>query len=660
MVYCGKPSKGCSNCRERKIRLTRDLKDQREPCCGQCEKRCQNCPGYRNLVDLMFRDESSTVIKKAIKKPRELLTRDAAIRQCPDPPTNCSAPPPESISFDPLKPADTHTTSRLGGGASQVPCLIVSDQETNGTTESSVSYASSDNCTSTRLSLQVTAHAPASMFEQQGIAYFFAKYVNADGLANVQPFDFVFEIWRPLRCLDVRQDDSVMAAMAAVGLAGLSQLKTSSDLLTWSRRSYGTALRLTNNAIRRSSDAVKDTTLLSVLILSLYELLAGHGSQAAHAWQEHVNGAAILARIRGVTQFSSRAGIRMFNVLKQTVLVNCIQRHQPLPPTLAQLEAELENVVSVLDEGPGWRLSGSIQRILQLRHDVCQAPRSSADDTIAQLLVTDKELSDMVTVGVTAHKRGYRRIRVSRQNGNAFGEFCHIYISPAEATAWNTMRSIRMLLHETIIQLILAEPSHGNEAHQLVLARSTWLFEKLRNAILATVPQYLGNVKSKDVGAVDNDASIQRAGFSETLHAREPPIHLASTGHRGLGLAASLSATSPHRGVYEELPYLPASPPTQAGRDEGIRMEEIMTLASASNTIIWPLYLVGRSRLCTVEVNEYVVARLMDIYRDTGLAQARAVASMVANNAMDTSWASTRSVLDKTEAPQESIDESVM
>lgn len=93
MVYCGKPSKGCSSCRERKIRVSLGLCvfyqsvptfdaeidfdsfgvqcDQQEPGCGQCEKRQQQCPGYRNLVDLMFRDESSHVIKKANARARK-------------------------------------------------------------------------------------------------------------------------------------------------------------------------------------------------------------------------------------------------------------------------------------------------------------------------------------------------------------------------------------------------------------------------------------------------------------------------------------------------------------------------------------------------------------------------------------------------------------
>lgn len=48
--------------------------DQQEPSCGQCEKRQQKCPGYRNIVDLMFRDESSQVIKKATARTRKRAT----------------------------------------------------------------------------------------------------------------------------------------------------------------------------------------------------------------------------------------------------------------------------------------------------------------------------------------------------------------------------------------------------------------------------------------------------------------------------------------------------------------------------------------------------------------------------------------------------------
>ncbi|OAL68744.1 hypothetical protein A7D00_7310 [Trichophyton violaceum] len=53
MVYCGKPSKGCNECRRRKIKC-----DQTEPSCLQCSKGGRTCTGYRNQLDLMFRDET--------------------------------------------------------------------------------------------------------------------------------------------------------------------------------------------------------------------------------------------------------------------------------------------------------------------------------------------------------------------------------------------------------------------------------------------------------------------------------------------------------------------------------------------------------------------------------------------------------------------------
>ncbi|KAJ6160495.1 hypothetical protein N7470_003891 [Penicillium chermesinum] len=60
MVYCGKPSKGCGQCRSRKIRC-----DQVRPACSQCIRAKRECPGYRDQLALMFRDESSSVMKKA-------------------------------------------------------------------------------------------------------------------------------------------------------------------------------------------------------------------------------------------------------------------------------------------------------------------------------------------------------------------------------------------------------------------------------------------------------------------------------------------------------------------------------------------------------------------------------------------------------------------
>ncbi|KAF2627309.1 hypothetical protein BU25DRAFT_393161 [Macroventuria anomochaeta] len=63
MVYRGKPSSACGECRKRRSRC-----DQVTPC-GQCVKAGRICPGYRNAVDLLFHDESAKVVRKSKGQP---------------------------------------------------------------------------------------------------------------------------------------------------------------------------------------------------------------------------------------------------------------------------------------------------------------------------------------------------------------------------------------------------------------------------------------------------------------------------------------------------------------------------------------------------------------------------------------------------------------
>ncbi|KAH6989653.1 hypothetical protein BKA56DRAFT_258911 [Ilyonectria sp. MPI-CAGE-AT-0026] len=72
MVYTGKPSTGCSACRERKIRC-----DQIEPSCSQCLRREQICPGYRNPANTMFRDENWRTIGESQSTSRAARSRSS-------------------------------------------------------------------------------------------------------------------------------------------------------------------------------------------------------------------------------------------------------------------------------------------------------------------------------------------------------------------------------------------------------------------------------------------------------------------------------------------------------------------------------------------------------------------------------------------------------
>ncbi|CAH0046140.1 unnamed protein product [Clonostachys solani] len=82
MVYCGKPSRGCENCRRLHTKC-----DQRRPSCSRCVRMKRTCVGYRDQSTLMFRDET---VRTQIKAQRRHAGRD------PNFPHHL-APPPSSL-----------------------------------------------------------------------------------------------------------------------------------------------------------------------------------------------------------------------------------------------------------------------------------------------------------------------------------------------------------------------------------------------------------------------------------------------------------------------------------------------------------------------------------------------------------------------------------
>ncbi|OHW89942.1 C6 finger domain-containing protein [Colletotrichum incanum] len=643
MVYCGKPSKGCSSCRERKIRC-----DQKEPGCGQCEKRQQQCPGYRNLVDLMFRDESSHVIKKAARtKARGRLKNAQASSTTHAAESFENAP--ASISTDPESSDPSPRPAVKPGARRQYPSrpLAVitqniairhrphqarwaSSSESDEDDDSLLPSPEKESWPATQQATPLYSLSPS--YQERGTAFFFSRYVSVDENACHQNYDFIFDIWRPASMFPERQVDGVMASMTAVGLAGLSHLTMCPEMMDWSRRSYGTALQMTNDALRNPAEAVKDTTMLSILILGTYEMLSGRSNQTVRAWQNHINGASALAKMRGLKQFMTRAGVRMFVMLTQIVLINCMQKDMPMPQPLI----ELRNQLGMLSGGadPNWRISGPIYKVMQLRYDINSGKLSHTADIIDQLSKVDQEFADVITELPEFWK--YRPVKLSTPHPAVFdGHHCDVYPTLGLAATWNGVRSIRMMVHETIIgELFKCFPDHHIIAWpyeaKLQLAKSVELLEKLRDRVIASVPQHFGIVSFKD--------AMSEGGGSATavITAKKSPVHIVPSPTTSASSSPPSSVDDPMRrpAVFNG-PTL-HDPAHMKGRSDNA--ERFMTLASASNTVVWPLYLVGVSSCGTEEVKKYVVERLQAILEESGLLQARGVALMVRNKEVCIPW----------------------
>jgi len=104
----------------------------------------------------------------------------------------------------------------------------------------------------------------------------------------------------------------ISACIKAVGLASLANIRSEKRILTQARKQYVDSLRLVNNALRVPSEAMQDSTLLGVMLLSLFEQITCVDGQFLHIWTQHVNGAALLVKLRGTRQFTYKVGLQMF------------------------------------------------------------------------------------------------------------------------------------------------------------------------------------------------------------------------------------------------------------------------------------------------------------------------------------------------------------
>ncbi|CEI68759.1 hypothetical protein FVEN_g8014 [Fusarium venenatum] len=632
MVYCGKPSGGCSVCRGRKIRC-----DQKDPSCTQCTKKGIACPGYRNLVDLMFRDESSHVIKKAESRRSQHLVpnqKSSAGQGLPSPSPSPLTPaepigsspafiidsrpggglPPASKVEKPNKATDRRSRKRATRCRAPVLSALNNDWSRSSSETSESPTNANDDGGASELDVPLD-RALSPETQDKGISFFFSRYVTTNGGSH-QNYSFIYDVWKPPDSAQ-SQVDLVSVSMAAVGLAACSQSLQSPELMTRAQESYAIALGLTHRALRDPIEVVKDTTMLAVLILGTYEFVSGYSAHTMRAWQDHVNGAAALAGIRGVAQFRTKAGARMFLMLCQTVLISCIQSGLPMPGTLIDLRRQIPPSEELM--GPDFHVTYPVYKALQVRHDIKSGTLSSLDVIVNAISNVQEEIS--ATLSGLPEDWRYHNVQLTQPDPRVLGQTCHVYTGLLQSTTWNMVRGIRMLLLETFVEKFCAifESSSDtaiSEAHLQILAISVKLLNMLGRSIAASIPQHLGVVSIRDI--IDRKDPAHTVSIAAKKQAyRVLPTPPAHDTRFGTGDDASSSGGSP-------VMFDPTR--SKAHTDDAARF---VSLASTNSTIIWPLYMLGMSSVCSSETKQYAVEGLNAIHREAGLEQARVVAGLL-------------------------------
>lgn len=451
-------------------------------------------------------------------------------------------------------------------------------------------------------------------------------------MPNFNQYDYNSAMYRPSD-----GDPQLTASMKAVGLAGFSNIACAPELMKEARKSYMTALQLTNTALRSPVEAVKDSTLLSIMILSLYETVTGYNQRSLAAWAEHVNGAATLVKLRGHEQLETPAGLRMFIQVTSSLLISCIQRDLPMPAHVVELRKEAAKYVDSND--PAWRVQDNVIEFTYLRAGLKDGTLSDPEDILSTSLKLDKvfvEIFEKLPKGW-----GYEVVRTDSDPHIVFGGYYHVYRDYWVAQIYNAMRTCRILLNSSIRDELLKgfssrPPRFLEPEHTLQYQASTDILFKLRADILATAPQHLGYTKNK--GSPVSTPSPDPLSPATPYTPNTPGMveGLEPIQHPNIAVAQPLS---PPHFIHKE------EPTTTPKKEESLPMLR----GSGGYFLLWPLYLVGVMDIASDEIREWVVQCLRTIGRSMGIQQAIALAGFLERKERMAAWEREQKIRDEKE-----------
>lgn len=292
-------------------------------------------------------------------------------------------------------------------------------------------------------------------------------------------------------CKQGDMQDHVRASMTAVGLACFSNASHAPELLPKAQREYVTALRLTNAALRSPTSAKNDSTLFSVMVLSLYEMITGSNERSLDSWAEHIKGAAALVKLRGPEQFDTLVGQRMFLLVSSNLMLSCIQRTIPMPEEMIKLRKVAEKY---MDQGSAaWNLTSIIIDFTIFRAAArdCEivGPRNVVNAAL--------EIDARFIQGINDLPESWRCTTVyTDDNPHLIWNGCYtVYPQYWMAHVWNGVRTCRIMLHEMIRDQLLSAsfaitPIFTDEESEAQLDSSISVMLGMQAEILASVPQH--------------------------------------------------------------------------------------------------------------------------------------------------------------------------
>lgn len=455
MVYRGKPSAGCENCRKVKKRCGLE-----QPACLRCMKLNKTCSGYRDTTSLQIYDETSAVVHRA----QRLKTKSQGQNPIATKAT-VHLPTAESWSADSSGTANADLGTMLELNISNDD-LLAFDSVTN-----------EEPTTANFLYLPPSADEIAT-------TYFLNQFTTLSH-------------WSHLRHHGGQTTESVdpclALAMKACGMAALDNVQQVYRGKEYARSTYVRALNFLNDALRDQQRCKTDESLTAVAILGLFENLMCDGRQSIQSWKAHMNGAAQLLKIRGKAQFRTRLGRALYREIRTQIITCCIWDDLEPPGFLEEFQNELERqseeeVTFVKPADDLWLISLDFAR-LRAKLKIKRITNAKA---IEQASALERRYIQWRLDALALHERWrWRELEVA-DSEHVWDGKVYTYSGHPIPLIWNTFRGMRILLSRTQEDLCRKfDFSESERQQQVQYFRKTR--RQLTEEICATVPVLLGH-----------------------------------------------------------------------------------------------------------------------------------------------------------------------
>ncbi|RAK98087.1 Zn(II)2Cys6 transcription factor domain-containing protein, partial [Aspergillus ibericus CBS 121593] len=338
--------------------------------------------------------------------------------------------------------------------------------------------------------------------DQIGVNFFLHNFITSDqspsrGYLNYIPVVFSADAEHP----------TLLASMAAVGLVALANSSRRPELVKHARVKYSEAISSVNAALASPVECVKDSILMSVISLGVFEYVSNFES-----WVRHVQGAATLAMARGKRQFTTKAGILMFNQLRADLIIACIQANQPFPEGIRELQQEAARHANT--QSGFWMLGVVATRVPTLMYNVGENKGEVPwSDLLQEAVLLHQDCESVFAF--LAIEEPYTIIQDPGADPNLVhdGRF-DLYRSSWAIRVWNNARCIQMVVCRILLYLL--QKMFATDLDPVTRQRLNRLFHdtqqtlsKLGDDILSTAPQVLGFVSSGPERTVAFNPSAQ-------------------------------------------------------------------------------------------------------------------------------------------------------